>query len=145
MSLLSLISSTLGRWRYMTAAPRKFLASLKYVLLLLPNTTSCILCTNGVILQTKSLIQLVSSPCCWISSSMSCRIDSFLAFAIKSCNVLEFLFKIQPVGSSFLYGLLGRIGPARKVDIWKIQSRNYIYCFYLSIIWLANMHTVCHR
>lgn len=65
-------------------------------------------------------MQLVSSsePCCVIKSSIVSGRLSFLAVFRRSCSALEFLFKIQDVGSSEWCNRLGRFGPARKVDIW---------------------------
>lgn len=120
MSFLVLISSAVGRWRYMIAAPwSSFEDRSSFLPSSFPNTVFCILEINGVTLHTKSRMQLVSSsvPCCLINSSIVSGRDSFLAAAIKSWRFLEFLFRIHVVGSSDLYGLPGRRGPDKNVDI----------------------------
>lgn len=116
MALLSSTSLVAGRWRYMLSAPR-VVGSSSFSL---PNTAFCIFVTYGVILQTKSLMQLFSSSV-WsliMSSNMSGR-DSFLAAVIISCSFREFLLSIHCVVSSNRYCWFGLFGPARNVEIWK--------------------------
>lgn len=124
-SLLILISSFVGKWRYI--APRSFLNAL-FTSSSPPNTVFCILFTKGVILQTNSRIQLVSSsePCSFIRSWIVSSKVSFLALDIKSCKPLEFFVRTQAVGSSKWYCFFGRLGPAKNVDICN-DNTYYIY------------------